>query len=78
MEYCVCTNMQKQCSLQLQSIMSAMAKGQIKLPLLLSFPGSQVPRQFPYDNLYLERGGDPSKPPDPQGKVKATYGEFTA
>lgn len=38
----------------------------------------QVPRQFPYDNLYLERGGDPAVSPSQRnttGKVKATYGE---
>ena len=38
----------------------------------------QVPRQFPFDNLYLERGGDPTVPPSQRnttGKVKATYGE---
>ena len=42
----------------------------------------QVPRQFPYDNLYLERGGDPNVPPeqreklDKDSKVRASYGEF--
>lgn len=42
---------------------------------LLSY---QVPRQFPFDNLYLERGGDPDKPPTPEdleAKVQSTYGE---
>lgn len=37
----------------------------------------QLPRQFPYDNLYLERGGDPNKAPSPEdlkAKVRASYG----
>jgi NADH dehydrogenase (ubiquinone) 1 beta subcomplex subunit 8 len=36
-----------------------------------------VPRQFPYDNLYLERGGDPDRPPTEQDKaekIRSTYG----
>jgi hypothetical protein len=41
-----------------------------------------VPRQFPYDNLYLERGGDPSRLPTDEEraeKVKAAYGnEYSA
>jgi NADH dehydrogenase (ubiquinone) 1 beta subcomplex subunit 8 len=41
-----------------------------------------VPRQFPYDNLYLEQGGDPSRLPTDEEKavkVKAAYGnEYSA
>ena len=39
----------------------------------------QVPRQFPYDNLYLERGGDPNQDPVPlKTQVRSTYGEVTS
>ena len=43
----------------------------------------QVPRQFPNDNLYLERGGDPSVPLKERSKlmgdkVNTTYGEFVS
>lgn len=40
-----------------------------------------VPRQFPFNNLYLERGGDPNKPPSEQDlkeKVRSTYGEIVS
>ena len=39
----------------------------------------QVPRQFPFDNLYLSAGGDPQKVPTTEIKqcpIKSTYGEF--
>ena len=45
------------------------------LPLPLSL--SQVPRQYPFDNLYLERGGDPNKSPSEGSldtRIKTTYG----
>ncbi len=39
----------------------------------------QVPRQFPYNNLFLERGGDPSREGETLvGPVKSTYGEITS
>ena len=31
------------------------------LTVSLSTPYFQVPRHFPFDNLYMERGGDPNK-----------------
>ena len=37
----------------------------------------QVPRQFPYNNLYLSRGGDPNVAPEgEQPPVQSTYGEY--
>ena len=51
--------------------------------LILLHPSQQpkVPRQFPFDNLYLERGGDPNQPPSPEdlkATVQTTYGEYTS
>ena len=50
----------------------------INTPNFMSkFTHVQVPRQFPYDNLYLERGGDPDRLPTDEERaetVKATYG----
>ena len=39
----------------------------------------QVPRQFPYNNLYLSRGGDPNAAPTEKSlhaPIKSTYGEI--
>lgn len=34
-------------------------------PLWLNYyPLLQAPKQYPYNNLYLERGGDPEKQPE--------------
>lgn len=42
-----------------------------------------MPRQFPNDNLYIERGGDPDiasqqRAADMEKKVRSTYGEFVS
>lgn len=38
-----------------------------------------VPRQFPYNNLYLERGGNPAcQEIVLKESVKSTYGEITS
>ena len=40
----------------------------------------KVPRQFPYDNLYVERGGDPAhlNSEIANRKVASTYSEVTS
>ena len=60
--------------------MFALLGGVYYLSVLYDAPSRNpaVPRQFPFDNLYVERGGDPAVPPTQRGtagKVKATYGE---
>ena len=41
----------------------------------------QVPKEYPFDNLYLERGGDPNQLPteaDRKEKVHSSYGTLTS
>ena len=41
----------------------------------------QVPKEYPFDNLYLERGGDPNRAPtgaDQRAKVQCSYGTLTS
>lgn len=64
-------------------VMFSILGGIFYLSVLYDAPSHNpaVRRQFPYDNLYLERGGDPAVSPSnehKQQKVSSTYGEYTS
>ena len=56
--------------------------GRATLPSLVLLPlPTQAPKEYPFDNLYLERGGDPGKAPseaERREKVQSSYGTLTS